>query len=76
MSELKIGTTVRLTNGRTCKVKEELGCGGQGVVYAVDLRVELRILYSLWYVLYTNHLPCLPCHEVGNGARPGVEVVD
>ena len=36
MSELKIGTTVRLTNGRTCKVKKELDCGGQGVVYAVD----------------------------------------
>lgn len=36
MSELSIGTTVRLTNGRTCKVKKELGRGGQGIVYAVD----------------------------------------
>ena len=36
MSELIIGTTVRLTNGRTCKVKKELGRGGQGIVYAVD----------------------------------------
>lgn len=36
MSELKIGTTVRLSNGRTCKVKKEIGRGGQGIVYAVD----------------------------------------
>lgn len=27
---------VCLTNGRTCKVKKELGRGGQGIVYAVD----------------------------------------
>lgn len=36
MSELSIGTTIRLKNGKTCKVKKELGRGGQGIVYVVD----------------------------------------
>ncbi len=36
MSELAKGTTVRLTNGRTCRIKKELVRGGQGIVYAVD----------------------------------------
>ena len=36
MSELSIGTVVRLKNGKTCRVKKELGCGGQGIVYLVD----------------------------------------
>lgn len=34
--KLSIGTTVRLTNGKTCVVKSELGEGGQGVVYRVS----------------------------------------
>ena len=37
MSELKVGTVVSLTNGATCKVKKELGKGGQGIVYVADL---------------------------------------
>lgn len=36
MSELSIGTVVRLKNGKTCRVKKELGRGGQGIVYLVD----------------------------------------
>lgn len=36
MAELSNGTVVRLKNGKTCKVKEQLGEGGQGVVYLVD----------------------------------------
>ncbi len=36
MAELKIGTVVRLKNGKTCQVKKELGRGGQGIVYLVD----------------------------------------
>ena len=34
--ELKPGMQVRLTNGKTCTVKRELGRGGQGIVYTVD----------------------------------------
>lgn len=36
MSELSTGTVVRLKNGKTCRVKKELGRGGQGIVYLVD----------------------------------------
>lgn len=36
MSELSIGTVVRLKNGKSCRVKKELGRGGQGIVYFVD----------------------------------------
>ena len=37
MSELKIGTIVKLSNGTSAKVKQELGKGGQGVVYLVEV---------------------------------------
>ncbi len=36
MAELKTGSSIRLKNGKTCKVKKELGRGGQGIVYVVD----------------------------------------
>lgn len=36
MDELQEGTEIKLTNGRTCTVDEELGRGGQGIVYLVD----------------------------------------
>ena len=36
MAELSVGTQVRLSNGSTCRVKKELGRGGQGIVYLVD----------------------------------------
>ena len=36
MSELSNGTSLRLKNGKICIVKNELGRGGQGIVYVVD----------------------------------------
>ena len=47
MSELKIGTTVRLSNGTSAKVKQELGKGGQGVVYLVEVSGKKMALK--WY---------------------------
>lgn len=47
MSELKIGTTVHLTNGQTAKVKKLLGGGGQGYVYVAD--VAGRDMALKWY---------------------------
>lgn len=37
MQELKQNDIVNLTNGSTAKVIKELGRGGQGIVYLVDL---------------------------------------
>ena len=34
--ELSEGTVIKLLNGRTCTIEEELGRGGQGIVYLVD----------------------------------------
>ena len=36
MKELTKGALIRLRNGKTCKVKKEIGRGGQGIVYTVD----------------------------------------
>lgn len=36
MSELSSGMVIRLRNGKTCRVKKELGRGGQGIVYLVE----------------------------------------
>lgn len=36
MSELSVGTQVKLRNGASCRVKKELGRGGQGIVYLID----------------------------------------
>lgn len=36
MSELSENTIIELTNGKQCRVKQELGRGGQGIVYLVD----------------------------------------
>ena len=36
MKELQKGSVIRLKNGKTCKVKKEIGRGGQGFVYVVD----------------------------------------
>lgn len=48
MSELSIGTVVRLKNGKTCRVKKELGRGGQGIVYLVDYGSKDYALK--WYI--------------------------
>ncbi len=37
MQELKTGDRVNLTNGVQAKIIKELGRGGQGIVYLVDL---------------------------------------
>ena len=46
--ELKIGQKVRLTSGGSVTVVKELGRGGQGIVYLVDLNGEKKALK--WYL--------------------------
>lgn len=46
--ELKVGTKVGLTNGAHCTVVRELGRGGQGIVYLVDLNGMQMALK--WYI--------------------------
>lgn len=48
MSELSIGTVVHLKSGKTCRVKKELGRGGQGIVYLVDYSGKDYALK--WYI--------------------------
>lgn len=47
-----------------------------GVVDAVDLRVEFRVGNRLGHVFDANHFFHLPRHEVGYCAGSGIEVVD
>ena len=47
MVELKNGETINLTNGSTAKVVKELGRGGQGIVYLVE--VNGKIMALKWY---------------------------
>ncbi len=49
MAELSNGMQVRLRNGGTCKVKKELGRGGQGIVYLVDYNGKDYALK--WYIV-------------------------
>ncbi len=49
MAELSIGTQVKLRNGTSCKVKKELGRGGQGIVYLVDYNGKDYALK--WYTI-------------------------
>lgn len=49
MAELTIGTQVKLRNGASCKVKKELGRGGQGIVYLVDYNGKDYALK--WYIM-------------------------
>lgn len=51
--ELKPGMQVRLTNGKTCTVKKELGRGGQGIVYTVDYGGKDYALK--WYIQQYNN---------------------
>ena len=48
MRELKSGDKVNLTNGTQAKIIKELGRGGQGIVYLVDLAGEQMALK--WYL--------------------------
>lgn len=36
MTELSLNTVIELTNGKVCRVKKEIGRGGQGIVYLVE----------------------------------------
>ena len=47
MIELKIGESVSLTNGAQAKIIKELGRGGQGIVYLVE--VNGQNMASKWY---------------------------
>ena len=47
MIELKIGESVSLTNGAQAKIIKELGRGGQGIVYLVEVNGQNMALK--WY---------------------------
>ena len=48
MAELKKGDKIRLTSGGFVTIEKELGRGGQGIVYLVDLNGEENALK--WYI--------------------------
>lgn len=49
MAELSPNTIVELTNGKQCRVIQELGRGGQGIVYKVDYEGTPHALK--WYIV-------------------------
>ena len=53
-----------------------IACIEEGILDVVHLRIHLCILDSLWHVFDADYLLCLVSHEVGDGSRAGVEVVD
>ena len=53
MQELKKGDKVNLTNGTQAKIVQELGRGGQGIVYLVDLAGKQMALK--WYLKAPNN---------------------
>ena len=48
----------------------------EGIGDAVDLRVHLRVLDGFGHVFDADDLTGLLCHEIGDGASAGVEIVD
>ena len=48
MAELTSNTIIELTNGKSCRVIEELGRGGQGIVYKVEYEGDYFALK--WYI--------------------------
>jgi len=48
----------------------------EGVADVVDVGVYLRILNGFWDVFDADDLTGLACHEVGDGACAGIEVID
>ena len=53
MQELKNGDLVNLTNGSQAKIIEELGRGGQGIVYRVEIGGKQMALK--WYLNAPDH---------------------
>ena len=49
MAELRTGMQVKLQGGTSCKIKKELGRGGQGIVYLVDYNGKDYALK--WYTM-------------------------
>ena len=47
MSQLRKGTTIRLSNGQAATIKDSLGDGGQGIVYLVNVDGQKKALK--WY---------------------------
>ncbi|MCH5223737.1 MAG: serine/threonine protein kinase [Muribaculaceae bacterium] len=67
MAELAPGTIIQLTNGKSCRIIEELGRGGQGIVYKVDYDGKPHALK--WYII--NNKPAFYANlenNVKNGA--------
>lgn len=48
MADLAKGRRISLTNGGCVTIIKELGRGGQGIVYLVDLNGEQKVLK--WYL--------------------------
>ena len=48
----------------------------QCVLNAVDLGVDLGVLDGFGHILDADDLPCLSCHEVGDGPRAGIQVLN
>ena len=71
MSTLKVNQSIRLINGSTAVVQKELGRGGQGIVYLVEISGKKMALK--WYLkhpgqaFYKNLGNDIP---VGNRATP------
>ena len=53
-----------------------IACIEAGVRDAVELGVDLRVLDGFWHIFDADDLSRLTCHEIGNGSRAGIEVVD
>lgn len=56
MIELKNGESVSLTNGSQAKILKELGRGGQGIVYLVDVggqKMALKWYLTIWGIGFT-----------------------
>ena len=56
MIELKIGESVSLTNGAQAKIVKELGRGGQGIVYLVEVNGQNDIYNHHKYILHRHCL--------------------
>ena len=71
MSELKENDVVALESGGKVKIKKELGRGGQGIVYLVDVQGEEKALK--WYMnAPDDHFRKNLLHNAENGAPSDV----